>query len=240
MLLYEHVFIDEAQDLSPLEMAVMLDCVTPARSVTLAGDTAQRLLMDNGFTDWKDVLCDLGLEHVNVEPLRIGYRSTAEVLEFARDVLGHLAEPEPPVATRSGAPVEVHRFGDTGAAMAYLGEALRQLMLDEPRANVCVITRDPERADLYYRGLEKAEVPRLTRVKNQDFTFKSGVEVTDVRQVKGLEWDYVVLCDVTENMYPENDESRHLLHIAATRAAHQLWVICAARPSVLLPERFRE
>ncbi len=240
VLLYEHVFVDEAQDLSPIEMAVMLDCVTPARSVTLAGDTAQRLLMDNGFTDWKDVLRDLGLEHVNIEPLRIGYRSTAEVLEFARDVLGHLADPEPPVATRAGAPVEVHRFGDTGAAMAYLGDSLRQLMIDEPRSNVCVIARDPERADLYYRGLEKAEVARLTRVKNQDFTFKSGVEVTDVRQVKGLEWDYVVLVDVTEQMYPENDESRHLLHIASTRAAHQLWVVCASRPSSLLPERFRE
>ncbi len=239
-LLYEHVFVDEAQDLSPIELAVLLDCVSPARSVTLAGDTAQRLLMDNGFTDWRGVLKDLGLESVDVEPLRIGYRSTAEVLEFARDVLGPLADANPPQATRSGAPVEVHRFGDTGAAMAFLGDALRGLMLDEPRANVCVIAKDPERADLYHQGLERAEVPRLTRVRNQDFTFKNGVEVTDVRQVKGLEWDYVVLVDATESMYPESDENRHLLHIAATRAAHQLWVVCASRPSSLLPERFRD
>jgi DNA helicase-2/ATP-dependent DNA helicase PcrA len=240
VLLYEHVFVDEAQDLSPIEMSVLLDCVTPARSVTLAGDTAQRLLMDNGFTDWRGVLKDLGLQSVDVEPLRIGYRSTAEVLDFARAVLGPLADPNPPQATRSGAPVEVHRFADTGAAMAFLGESLRGLMLDEPRANVCVIAKDPERADLYYQGLEKAEVPRLTRVRNQDFTFKNGVEVTDVRQVKGLEWDYVVMVDVTEGMFPESDENRHLLHIASTRAAHQLWVVCAGRPSSLLPERFRD
>jgi hypothetical protein len=38
-------------------------------------------------------------------------------------------------------------------------------MLDEPRANVAVIARDPERADIYYDGLKKAEVPRLTRVR---------------------------------------------------------------------------
>lgn len=240
VLLYEHVFVDEAQDLSPTEMSVLLDCVTPARSVTLAGDTAQRLLMDNGFTDWRGVLKDLGLQSVDVEPLRIGYRSTSEVLDFARAVLGPLADPNPPQATRSGAPVEVHRFADTGAAMAFLGESLRGLMLDEPRANVCVIAKDPERADLYYQGLEKAEVPRLTRVRNQDFTFKNGVEVTDVRQVKGLEWDYVVMVDVTESMFPESDENRHLLHIAATRAAHQLWVVCAGRPSSLLPEQFRD
>jgi DNA helicase II / ATP-dependent DNA helicase PcrA len=41
-------------------------------------------------------------------------------------------------------------------------------------------------------------------------------------------------------MFPESDENRHLLHIASTRAAHQLWVVCAGRPSSLLPERFRD
>ncbi|HEY2736260.1 MAG TPA: hypothetical protein VGI70_19815, partial [Polyangiales bacterium] len=47
---YEHIFVDEAQDLSPLELAVVLDTAR-SESVTLAGDTAQRLMMDNGFTD---------------------------------------------------------------------------------------------------------------------------------------------------------------------------------------------
>src|SRR5262249_22501751 len=60
-LVYEHVLVDEAQDLSPVEMAVVLDTVSNAQSVTLAGDTAQRLLMDNGFTDWKTVLGELGM-----------------------------------------------------------------------------------------------------------------------------------------------------------------------------------
>jgi DNA helicase-2/ATP-dependent DNA helicase PcrA len=239
-LLYEHVFVDEAQDLSPVELAVLLDCVTPARSVTLAGDTAQRLLLDNGFTDWQGVLRDLGYTGVSIEPLRIGYRSTKEVLEFAREVLGPLADPEPPVATRTGAPVEIHRFPDVGAAVAFLGEALRSLALDEPRASVAVVAREPERADLYYEGLKRAEVPRLSRVRAQDFSFKPGVEVTDIRQVKGLEFDYVVMVDVTAGAYPANDESRHLLHIGATRAAHQLWLIATGEPSRLLPVSMRE
>lgn len=239
-LLYEHVFIDEAQDLSPVEMSVLLDCVTPARSVTLAGDTAQRLLLDNGFTDWQTVLSDLGLSGIAVEPLKIGYRSTQEVMEFARAVLGPLADPEPPVATRSGAPVELHCFPDVGAAVAFLGEVLRELAIEEPRANVAIIARDPERADLYFEGLRRAEVPRLSRVRVQDFSFRPGVEVTDVRQVKGLEFDYVVLVDVDTAHYPVNDESRHLLHIGATRAAHQLWLVAIGEPSRLLPVSMRQ
>src|SRR5690606_948850 len=63
-LVYEHVLVDEAQDLSPVELAVVVDTLSRGRSVTLAGDTAQRLHMDNGFTDWKTVLGELGLEHV--------------------------------------------------------------------------------------------------------------------------------------------------------------------------------
>jgi len=60
--------------------------------------------------------------------------------------------------------------------------------------------------------------------------------VTDVRQVKGLEFDYVVIVECNTAAFPVDDESRHLLHIAATRAAHQLWVFSTKRPSLLLPE----
>ncbi len=234
-LRYEHLFIDEAQDLSPVELSVLMDTTSDDRCVTLAGDTSQRLLMDNGFTDWRGVLKDLGLAGVEVEPLRIGYRSTLEVLAFARAVLGPLAEAEAPLATRHGAPVEFHGFNDIGAAVAFLGEALRDLALNEPRANVAVIARDPERAEVYYQGLLRAEIPRLARVADQDFSFRPGVEVTDIRQVKGLEFDYVILVDVTVSQYPVDDESRHLLHIGATRAAHQLWVVATGVPSPLLP-----
>lgn len=234
-LTFEHLFVDEAQDLSPVELAVLLGVASEDMSVTLAGDTAQRLHMDNGFSDWAGVLRDLGLQSVQVEPLRIGYRSTLEVLAFARDILGHLAEAEPPLATRHGAPVEFHGFNEVGAAVAFLSEALRELSMQEPRANVAVIARDPERAEVYYQGLLKAEVPRLARVADQDFSFRPGVEVTDIRQVKGLEFDYVILVDVTRAQYPDDDESRHLMHIGATRAAHQLWVVATGVPSSILP-----
>ncbi|HEY5283771.1 MAG TPA: ATP-binding domain-containing protein, partial [Polyangia bacterium] len=65
--------------------------------------------------------------------------------------------------------------------------------------------------------------------------FRPGIDVTDVRQVKGLEFDYVVLLDVNATSYGSDDESRHLFHIAATRAAHQLWLIVTGKPSLLIP-----
>jgi DNA helicase-2/ATP-dependent DNA helicase PcrA len=239
-LSYEHVLIDEAQDLSPVELAVVMGTVTQAQSVTLAGDVAQRLHMNNGFTGWTETLRELELSHVAIEPLKLSYRSTAEIVDFGQTVLGEVADPDPPEVTRNGAPVELFRFAETGDAVAFLSEALRELAQAEPRASVAIITRYPEQADIYYEGLRRAEVPYLRRIADQDFPFKPGVDVTDVRQVKGLEFDYVILCEVTESTYGEDHEARHLLHIAATRSSHQLWVLASGKPSRILPQDLRD
>ncbi|MEM1413251.1 MAG: ATP-binding domain-containing protein [Myxococcota bacterium] len=238
-LAYEHVFVDETQDLSPLELAVVLDTTTKQRSVTLAGDTAQKLYMENGFSDWKSVLGDLGLDHVQIEPLRLSYRSTVEIMELANAVLGPLKKEDGGRAVRHGAPVELFRFTGSGEAVAFLSEALRNLARSEPLASVAVISRYPEQADLYFKGLKRGEVPNLRRIADQDFPFRPGVDVTDVRQVKGLEFDYVVCVDTNSSTYPIEDEARHLLHIATTRAAHQLWIVSTGSPSMLLPESLR-
>jgi DNA helicase-2/ATP-dependent DNA helicase PcrA len=238
-LQYDHVFVDEAQDLSPLELRVLLDTVRSG-SVTLAGDVAQRILMDNGFSDWKSVLGHLGLADVQIEPLKLSYRSTFEIMQFANHVLGEKADYDTGSATRHGVPVEVFRFVHAGEAVGFLAEALRALAHSEPLASIAVVSRYAEQANIYHQGLSNAEVPNLRRIADQDFPFKPGVDVTDVKQVKGLEFDYVVLVEVTPESYGEDEESRHLLHIAATRAAHQLWLLVTGTPSGLLPASLRE
>jgi ATP-dependent DNA helicase UvrD/PcrA len=241
VLRYEHLFVDEAQDLAPIDFTVLAEVVSTGKCITLAGDTSQRLNIETGFGDWHEVTDVLGTEHVAVEPLRIAYRSTREVLRFARDVLGPLVDPEEPVATRSGAPVEHHHLPTQGAAAAFLADALRPLGQREPRATVAVLARYPEQADAYHDALVMAEVPNLRRVRHYDFAFRPGVEVTEIRQVKGLEYDYVVLVDVNAPTYPsDSDEARYQLHIGATRAAHQLWVISTGTVSPLVPVWLRE
>jgi DNA helicase-2/ATP-dependent DNA helicase PcrA len=244
-----HVFVDEAQDLSPMKLAALIGRTAAPQgragkagpSITLAGDTAQKLFLDNGFGDWRGVLGHLALTHVAVEPLRIAYRSTREILALARHALGPLADAVPPEAPRSGAPVEAFRFPAVGAAVAFLAEALRDLHAREPRATVALLARHPEQADRYFDGLRRSEVPALRRVRAQEFSFRPGVEVTDVRQVKGLEFDYVVMLDANSASYGRDDEARHLFHIGVTRAAHQLWLVATGTPSPLVPkELFRD
>lgn len=233
---YEHMIVDEAQDLSPTDIAVLRGVLTKRESMTLAGDTAQKLIFDNGFDDWKGLLGDLGISGVELEPLRISYRSTREVTQFSRAVLGPLADPLEPVTPRSGAPVEHFNFGTTGEAIAFLAEGLRSLEMREKRASVAVVARFAAQATLYYEGLRNAEVPSLRRVYGKEFSFTPGIDVVDVTQIKGLEYDYVLLVEVNGSTYADQIEARHLLHIASTRAVHQLWVTSVGTPSPLLPD----
>jgi DNA helicase-2/ATP-dependent DNA helicase PcrA len=62
-----HLFVDEAQDLSPMKLAALIGQTRSGAtrrlpSLTLAGDTAQKLFLDNGFGDWRAVLSHLGLD----------------------------------------------------------------------------------------------------------------------------------------------------------------------------------
>ncbi len=242
---YEHVAIDEAQDRSALEVKVLVEAVRAPdndpekRSVTIAGDTAQRIVFDNNFSGWAELLQQTGQPAI-VRPLRLSYRSTAEVMVLAREILGPELAPEEPVAARPGEPVELHEFGDIGEAVAFLGDSLRNLMNREPSASCAVIARHPEQAGQYFEGLRRAEVPALRHIKRDEFNFQPGVDVTDVMNVKGLEFDYVVMVDVNANSYPDKHWARHLLHIGVTRAAHQLWLVSTAEPSPLLPAALRD
>jgi len=238
-LLIEHLMVDEVQDFSPLELAVLLETTTRQRSVTLAGDVAQAIAPEHGFSNWSQMLDDLGIPHERVEPLRVSYRSTREIVDAAEHVLGPLVGDVRPVAPRTGAPVESFGFGSAGEATEFLSHALVELMRAEPTASVALVARHPEQARLYYEALSEIEIPSLRLVADQDFSFTAGIDVTDVRQTKGLEFDIVILLEVTEASYPTSDDARRLLHVAMTRAAHQLWITYTGGPSRLLPDTLR-
>jgi DNA helicase-2/ATP-dependent DNA helicase PcrA len=238
-LAYEHLMVDEVQDFSPVELAVLLETTTSQRSVTMAGDTAQAIAPEHGFSNWSALLDDLGVPHERVEPLRVSYRSTREIVDAAEYVLGPLGGDVRPVAPRAGAPVEAFGFSSAGEASELLSHALKELIRAEPTASVALVARHPEQARLYYDALSRAEVPNLRLVADQDFSFTAGIDVTDVRQTKGLEFDIVILLDVNEASYPVSDDARRLLHVAMTRAAHQLWVTYTGAPSLLLPDNLR-
>jgi len=234
-LRFRHIVLDEVQDFSPLEVQILLDCLDERGSITLAGDTQQHVVENSGFTSWTDFLQHLGVEGQEVETLKINYRSSAQITKFAYDVLGDLREDdEVPPSSRQGPPVELFRFTDTGACVFFLSEALQALADVEPRATVALITPSERISAQYYAALARSEIPRLRLVCDHDFSFAAGIEITELEPVKGLEFDYVILLDVNSVHVPNTPRARRALHVAATRAIHQLWVVSTDTPSPLV------
>jgi DNA helicase-2/ATP-dependent DNA helicase PcrA len=237
---YEHIVVDEAQDLSPLTLQILCDIPPPNSPITLAGDTAQRVIFNNGFSQWEEVLPFLPKNTHILPPLLVSYRSTRQILDLSKHVLGGLDNQWETRDAREGARVELFKFKEKGQSVAFLADALNRLFEAEYEATVALIAKTPKIADFYFEGLLKAKVPKLRRVEEQNFPFISGVDVTDIYQVKGLEFDYVILLETTTQYYTDCKEDRHLLHVGMTRSAHQLWMICTGQPSTLLPKNLVE
>lgn len=88
---YKHIVIDEAQDLSPMQLR-SLRRRSVNGSMTVVGDIAQStgLWSRNGWADVVDGLHHPGVEAVE-EQLELGYRVPLQVFSFAAKLLPHAA-----------------------------------------------------------------------------------------------------------------------------------------------------
>jgi DNA helicase-2/ATP-dependent DNA helicase PcrA len=231
---FSHLVIDEAQDLAPIELAALGAALTNSGSVTIAGDSAQQIDPSTTFDSWDAVLDQIGVPRVQAQHLTTTYRSPKPVAEFAHKVLGRYAPREIPRSIKDGVPVTVTLCPNEGHLMMSLADTLSDLMVAEPLASVAVITRTQENAERIFKML--SDVPKARLIVDGAFDFRPGVDVVEVSQVKGLEFDYVVIPDATPNSYPDTPEARRLLHVAATRAIHQLWVMSITLISKIVPD----
>ena len=195
------------------------------RCVTLAGDTAQAIAPEHGFSSWTELL-DF-LEHrararrAVARQLPIDARNRRRRRTRARPADGRRAAGRA-ARGRAGRIVPVR----VGGRMRGVPVARAQGAGAQRAGRLGRAARAPPRAGApRLRGARRTpRCRRLRLVADQDFSFSAGIDVTDVRQSKGLEFDIVILLDVTDASYPANDDARRLLHVAMTRAAHQLWI----------------
>lgn len=241
ILSYSHLMLDEAQDFGPLEFQILVS-LTPEKhpSVTLAGDMDQRIMLGRKLETWEESLSYLTLpdgskpDVTALSPLQIGYRSTDEIMKAAKKVIGEHSVNTTWYSTRQGAPVNVFRFQESGAMVAFLADTLEDLCVREPLASIAVLTRTNEAALKLYEGLQRTDLANMRIIRDQEFSFTPGIDVTDISQTKGLEFDTVIIADADASTYGPDILSRQLLYVGLTRAAHQLWLLHCGNPSKLI------
>jgi DNA helicase IV len=129
----------------------------------------------------------------------------------------------------------VRRVFDDEARMAHwIARELDGLARRDRSATTAVLCRGPLFARRFVERL-RAHVPARLVLDGQ-FLARGGVQVTTVDQVRGLEFDTVVVPDATAAAYPDEPGSRRALYVAVTRARHQLVLARAGKGTSLLPE----
>lgn len=223
--------VDEAEDFSLFELFVLGRLLEEEASVVLAGDEAQQT--QSAFVSWRHSLGALGVGEAQICRLSTSYRCPRPIAELAQRILGPLAGVEPIQVAREGADVGYFQFDSPGQVELFVVQATTELLDNEPEASVAIILGDRNRA-AEFRALFR-DHPDVRGVYDGDFSFNAGLDVTHLDAVKGLEFDYVIVPDATATEYPITDDSRRRLHVAVTRAAHQLWV-AAVSPGTRLVE----
>ena len=127
-------------------------------------------------------------------------------------------------------------FGDEGALASWLAREVDTVLARDRRASMAVLCRSPLTARRLAERLRAAEVPARL-VFDGHFLTRGPVQVTTVDEVKGLEFDFVVVPDAGAKDYPDDAAARRALYVAVTRARHQVVLACVGPRSPIVPRR---
>jgi DNA helicase IV len=205
---YGHVIVDEAQDLTPMQLRMVAR--RAAGSFTLLGDIAQAT-GPVPYDRWRELLAHLeGAEGAEVAELRHAYRVPREIMELALPLLERIApDVVPPVAYRVGA------------------ERPRLVEADQP-----LQTAFEEAARLAgEEGLLAVIAPASLRGEGEAALFdETRIAVLTPREAKGMEFDHVIVVEPAQ-IVEEAVEGQGLreLYVALTRPTTTL-VIVHGRP----------
>jgi DNA helicase IV len=213
---YGHVIVDEAQELSAMAWRMVMRRI-PARSMTVVGDVAQRGSAA-GARSWAQMLDPYVRGRWREEHLTVNYRTPAEIMAVAADVLASVAPGEQP-------PESVREEGVPPRAVRGLGRTPQ--VVEEELAEMGAENRQSGRLAVIAPAARTAELARALPAAvpgDRPEVLDSPVALLTVGQAKGLEFDRVVLVDPA-GILAQSPAGGHDLYVALTRATHRLTVV---------------
>ncbi|WP_328460384.1 AAA family ATPase [Actinoplanes sp. NBC_00393] len=225
---FGHVIVDEAQELSPMAWRLLMRRC-PSRSMTAVGDVAQTSELA-GTTTWEQVFEPYVAQRWRLVELSVNYRTPAEVMAVAADVLAAVDPAlRPPRSVRSAGVTPWARRVPAGTLAEELIADVRKeaALIEEGRLGVLV----PERLEESLGAELVAAVPGAAVGEQPDLL--NHVVLMTVRQAKGLEFDSVLVV-APDEIIAESPRGLSDLYVAVTRATRNLGVLHTADlPKVL-------
>ena len=224
---YGHVIVDEAQELSAMAWRMVMRRI-PTRSLTVVGDVAQRG-SSAGARSWAQMLDPYVKGRWHEEFLTVNYRTPAEIMAVAADVLALVAPGEqppesvreegvPPRAVKIPTSPSASSFSLATDAAAVVEAEHGEMGAENGHSGRLAVIAPTARIGELARALPSA-VPG-----DRPEVLDSPVALLTVGQAKGLEFDRVVLVDPA-GILAQSPAGGHDLYVALTRATHRLTVV---------------
>ena len=239
LLLYEkpasfkHIVVDEAQDLSYLHFA-SLQKIT--KTMTILGDKDQSIFMEYGQYDWSKLQTTLpNWDQTMMLTLDTSYRSTKEIIDVANTVLTN-QNPE-----RHNPIIPLNRNGEkvTFSEVKSGKEMLDQMVLTikewrKKYKRIAIIHKDEQKAERLSQYLTNEYKRDVKYIRPDEEIENKSISVLTSYYSKGMEFDAVILCNVNEESFPNNELHARLLYVMLTRAQQEVKIFYQDNPSLLL------
>jgi DNA helicase-2/ATP-dependent DNA helicase PcrA len=199
--------------------------------VTIVGDANQKIIPEADFMGWDALARELGVSGATVARLEVPHRSTAPIMALADALVG-----DAPQAGRAGLTPRLSVVPPEGQ-IDRLASAIRGFLAERPNAHVAVVCGRAREVDAVLGEVSarlRGDGLSVRVGQREAFSFSPGVTVTNLRQIKGLEFDAVFALDVNDDRYPSDDQGRRWLYTLVTRAKDVVHLFSTGAPATLL------
>ncbi|PAV28237.1 helicase [Virgibacillus profundi] len=211
-----HLFIDEAQDYSAFQFALIKD-LFPYTRMTLLGDINQAIYTNT--TKENPLLPkNQNWKHERIT-LTKSYRSTKQIVEFTKSFAPGQEKIEP--FERDGnKPLLVKVENKKSMNETLIGELDK--LQDKGYETIALICKTLEESEEIFNLLRNKV--SVKQINEETYSFEKGIVVLPVYLAKGIEFDGVIIPDASKNRYTAESD-RTLFYTACTRAMHELVMI---------------
>jgi hypothetical protein len=243
-ILRTQVFVDEAADFSPLQVACMASISGPgSRSFFACGDFNQRL------TTWgtrEMNQLEWAVKGISAKNIGTVYRQSEQLAELSRALVrvGKGTEAAIALPARSdnrGVAPALLEDGAQDSAVRWIAERVYEIeRLSQQLPTIAVLVVGEERVEpvaaLLAEQLAQVNIKVIPCRQGQALGQANDVRVFDVKHIKGLEFEAVFFLDVDVLVHRERELFDKYLYVGATRAATYFAMTCQEK----LPKQLEE
>ena len=229
---FKDLFVDEFQDVNPLQFALLQAWLGSSSSLTVVGDPCQAIYSWNGAD--ARFLNDFEKYFPNSQTviLKDNFRSSPEILALSSSILPMMERLDPKM--QSGRLPTIRAELDEYEEARSVARLVKELAIgDIDLGDQAVLVRTHAQIPPIVEAFKEQEIKFTVASDRESGAGRDdGVQILTLHAAKGLEWKIVHLCGVEEGFHPiahantelALEEERRLFFVGLTRAEEQLHI----------------